>query len=104
MPRTRLAYPKEFRQKIIELARSGRSIVELARALEPSDQTSRNCIRQADINAGHRHDGLSSDEKQELSRLRKENRRLQQERDILAKAAAWFARETGSIPPKSSNS
>src|SRR5690625_6258924 len=80
MPRTRLAYPKEFRQKIIELARSGRSIVELAREFEPSEQTIRNWIRQADINAGHRHDGLSSDEKQELSRLRKENRRLQQER------------------------
>src|SRR5690625_5339552 len=93
MPRTRLAYPKEFRQKIIELARSGRSIVELTREFEPSEQTIRNWIRQADINAGHRHDGLSSEEKQELSRLRKENRRLQQERDILAKAAAWFARE-----------
>ena len=104
MPRTRLSYPKEFRQKIIELARSGRSIAELAREFEPSEQTIRNWIRQADINASHRHDGLSSEEKQELSRLRKENRRLQQERDILAKAAAWFARETGSIPPKSSNS
>src|SRR5690625_178698 len=103
MPRTRLAYPKEFRQKIIELARSGRSIVELTREFEPSEQTIRNWIRQADINAGHRHDGLSSEEKQELSRLRKENRRLQQERDILAKAAAWFARETRSIPPKSPN-
>src|SRR5690625_2790048 len=104
MPRTRLAYPKEFRQKIIELARSGRSIVELAREFEPSEQTIRNWIRQADIHAGHRHDGLSSDEPQVWSRLRKENRRLQQERDILAKAAAWFARESGSIPPKSSNS
>src|SRR5690625_5444524 len=94
MPRTRLAYPKEFRQKIIELARSGRSIVELTREFEPSEQTSRNWIRQADIKAGHRHDGLSSEEKQELSRLRKENRRLQQERDILAKAAAWLDRKS----------
>src|SRR5690625_760202 len=104
MPRTRLPYPKEFRQKIIELARSGRSVVELAKEFEPSEQTIRNWIRQADIDGGHRHDGASSEEKHELSRLRKENRRLQQERDILAKAAAWFARETGSVPPKSSNS
>src|SRR5690625_1051582 len=104
MQRTRLAYPKEFLLKMIELARSDRSIVELTREFEPSEQTIRNWIRQADINAGHRHDGLSSEEKQELSRLRKEIRRLQQERDILANAAAWFARETGSIPPKSSNS
>jgi transposase len=104
MPKTRAPYPREFREKIIELVRSGRSIVELANEFEPSEQTIRNWVQQADIDAGHRHDGPSSDDKQELSRLRKENRRLQQERDILAKAAAWFARETGSIPPKSSNS
>ena len=104
MPHTRLPYPKEFREKIIQLALNGRSVVELAKEFEPSEQTIRNWIQQAAIDGGQRHDGLSSDEKQELSRLRKENRRLQQERDILAKAAAWFARETGSIPPKSSNS
>lgn len=104
MPKTRAPYPREFREKMIELVRNGRSIVELANEFEPSEQTIRNWVQQADIDAGHRRDGLSSDDKQELSRLRKENRRLQQERDILAKAAAWFARETGSIPPKSSNS
>lgn len=104
MPKTRAPYPREFREKMIELVRNGRSIVELAKEFEPSEQTIRNWVQQADIDAGHRQDGLSSDDKQELSRLRKENRRLQQERDILAKAAAWFARETGSIPPKSSNS
>ena len=104
MPKTRLPYPKEFREKIIQLASNGRSVVELAKEFEPSEQTIRNWIQQADIDGGHRLDGPSSNEKQELSRLRKENRRLQQERDILAKAAAWFARETGSIPPKSSNS
>jgi transposase len=104
MPKTRTPYPRKFREKMIELARSGRSIVELAKEFEPSEQTIRNWVQQADIDGGHRQDGLSSDDKQELSRLRKENRRLQQERDILAKAVAWFARETGSIPPKSSNS
>jgi transposase len=104
MPKTRAPYPGEFREKIIQLASSGRSVVELAAEFEPSGQTIRNWIQQADMDSGKRHDGLSTEEKQELSRLRKENRRLQQERDILAKAAAWFARETGSIPSKSSSS
>lgn len=104
MPKTRLPYPHEFRDKIIELARNGRSVVELASEFEPSEQTIRNWIQQAELDSGKRSDGLSTQEKQELSRLRKENRRLQQERDILAKAAAWFARETGAIPPKSSSS
>jgi transposase len=104
MPQTRLPYPKEFREKIIQLAFNGRSVVDLAKEFEPSEQTIRNWIQQTYIDTGHRHDGLSSNEKQELSRLRKENRCLQQERDILAKAAAWFARDTGSIPPTSSNS
>src|SRR5690625_3605625 len=104
MSRTRLPYPKEFRQKIIELARSGRSVVELAKEVEPSEQTIRNWIRQADIDGGHRHDGASSEAKDELSRLRKENRRQQQERDILATAPDCVTRETGSVPPMSSNS
>src|SRR5690625_3687241 len=104
MPRTRLAYPKEFRQTINYLYRSGRSIVDINREFDTYEQTIRYWIRQADIYAGHRHYDLSSEKKQELIQLRKENRRLQQERDILAKAAAWFVRETGSIPPKSSNS
>lgn len=104
MPRTRPPYPHEFRDKIIELACNGRTVVELAEEFEPSEQTIRNWIKQADIDCGKRSDGLSSEDNQELSRLRKENRRLQQERDILAKAAAWFARETGAIPPKSSSS
>jgi transposase len=61
-------------------------------------------MKQADLDKGQRHDGLTSDDKAELARLRKENKRLRQEREILKKAAAWFARETDSIPPKSSSS
>lgn len=104
MPRTRPPYPKEFREQIVALARAGRSVSELAEEFEPSDQTIRTWIKQADRDEGRRAEGLTTDERTELSRLRKENRRLQQERDILAKAAAWFARETKAVPPTSSDS
>lgn len=102
MPRTRKPYPLEFRRQIVELARAGRSVSELAAEFEPSGETIRNWIKQADLDDGARTDGLTSAERDELRRLRKELRQLKQERDILAKAAAWFARETGSIPPSSS--
>ena len=104
MPRTRPPYPLEFREQILALVRAGRSPQELAREFEPSAQTIRNWIKQAEIDAGERHDGLTSAEKDELARLRRENKQLRLEREILAKAAAWFARETDSVPPKSSSS
>lgn len=104
MPRTRKPYPPEFREQILELVRLGRSPNELAREFEPSAETIRNWIKQAEIDAGQRHDGLTTAEKQELARLRRENKRLRLEREILAKAAAWFARETEAVPPKSSSS
>lgn len=104
MPRTHPPYPPEFRQQIVELARAGRSVGELATEFEPSGETIRNWIKQAALDEGTRTDGLSSAEQQELRRLRKEIRRLQQERDILAKAAASLARETKSIPERFSNS
>ena len=89
---------------MVELVRSGRNPEELAKEFEPSAQSIRNWVCQADLDEGRRSDGLTSDEKEELSRLRRENRRLKLEQEILAKAAAWFARETGSIPEKSSSS
>lgn len=104
MPRTRPPYPKEFREQIVALARAGRSVSELAEEFEPSDQTIRTWIKQADRDEGRRADELTTTERQELSRLRKDNRRLKQERDILAKAAAWFAQETKVVPPTSSDS
>lgn len=104
MPRTRPAYPEEFRQQIVALARAGRSVSELAEEFEPSGQTIRTWIKQADLDNGTRTDGATTAERDELRRLRRENRRLKQERDILAKAAAWFARETDAVPPKSSRS
>ena len=102
MPRTRRAYPPEFRQQIVELHRAGRSPGELAREFEPNEQTIRNWIAQADLDEGRRRDGLTTVERAELRKLRKENRQLRVEREILAKAAAWFARESDPISKESS--
>jgi len=104
MPRGYKRYPQEFRQQIVELVRSGRTPVELSKEFGPSPSTIRNWVIRADIEEGKRPYEFTSAEKDELKRLRRENRRLKMERDILAKAAAWFAQETGSIPPKSSSS
>ena len=104
MPKSHEPYPEEFRQQIIALVRAGRPPGELAREFEPSSQAIRNWVKQADRDAGLRSDGLTTEEREELRRLRQEAKQLRIERDILAKATAWFARETDSIPPKSSNS
>jgi transposase len=104
MHRHRDPYPPEFRQQMVDLVRAGRTPEELSREFEPSAQAIRNWVRQSDLDEGRRDDGLKSAEQEELRRLRRENRQLREEREILAKAAAWFARETGSIPPESSNS
>ena len=104
MPKSRPPYPPELRRRLVEMVRAGRSPVELAEQFEPSEQCIRNWVKQAERDGGRRQDGLTTAEKEELSRLRRENRTLREERAILAKAAAWFARETGKIPPGSSNS
>jgi transposase len=102
MPRTRPAYPPEFRQQMIELVRAGRSPGELAREFEPSAQSIRDWVKQAQRDEGSRLDGLTTQEREELARLRREIRRLREEREILAKAAAWFAREADSKGSSSS--
>jgi len=84
--------------------RSGRSAGEVAREFEPSEQTIRNWVFQADRDEGRRSDGLTSAEHEELRRLRRQVKQLRTEREILAKAAAWFARETDSVPPKGTDS
>lgn len=103
MPPIRPPYPAELRRQIVELVRAGRSPAELAREFEPTAQTIQNWIRQADRDEGLREDGLTSDEREELRRLRRENKQLRIEREILSKAAAWFATETDTIPKKPSS-
>ena len=83
MPRTHRPYAPEFRQQMVELVRSGRPPEELAQEFEPCAGAIRTWVAQQERDAGRREDGLSSDERQELSRLRRENRKLRIERDIL---------------------
>lgn len=104
MPRTRPAYPAEVRERILGMARAGRSIADLARQYEPTENTIRGWVQQAERDGGVRVDGLTTEERKELVRLRRENRVLRMERDILKKAAAWFAQETGATPRGSSDS
>ena len=104
MPQSKPPYPPEFRNQMVEMVRAGSSPEKLAREFEPTAQTIRNWVAQADRDVGRRTDGLTSAEREELRKLRRENRQLRVEREILKKAAAWFARETDSVPPKPSSS
>ena len=103
MPRTREPYPPDFRQQMIELVKAGRSPEELSREFEPTAQTIHNWVRKTDLDAGVRSDGLTSLEREELRRLRRENKQLRVKWEILKKAVAWFARETDAVPPKPSS-
>ena len=100
----RAPYPREFRRQLVELARSGRSPEELAREFEPSAQSIRNWVAVAALSERPPGGAANRTEHDELKQLRRENRRLRQEREILAKAAAWFARESDAIPDGSSRS
>jgi transposase len=104
MPKSRPPYAPEFRRQMVELVRAGRTPEELSREFEPTAQSIRNWAAQADRDEGRRSDGATSAEREELRRLRREIKQVKLERDILAKAAAWFARETDAIPPKDSDS
>jgi transposase len=83
---------------MVELVRAGRSPDELAKEFEPTANSIRGWVQQADRDEGRREDGLTTSEREELRRLRRELKQVKIEREILAKAAAWFARETGSVP------
>jgi transposase len=94
VPRTRPPYPGEFRREAIRLALLGdQPQRRLAKSLGISDVTLRNWVKQEKASRGERPDGLSSDEREELQRLRDENATLRMEREILRKAAVFFARE-----------
>ena len=92
MPRTRPPYSREFREQMVELVRAGRTPEELAEEFEPSAHSIRKWVKQDDLDAGVRADGLTSEEREELRRLRREVKQLKVEREILKRAAAWFAR------------
>ena len=90
-------YPPEFREQVVKLARAGRSPGSLAREFAPSEQTIRNWLRQAELDEGRHGDGLTTEARKELLRMKRDNKRLRIERDILRQAAAWFAREGGPV-------
>jgi transposase len=91
-------YPPEFRAEAVRLVRDGgRTISEVAKGLGVTTESVRLWVKQSDLNAGRRSDGLTSDEREELRQLRRENQRLRQEKEILKRAAAFFAAETNPI-------
>jgi len=104
MSRTRPPYPADFRQQLVELVQSGRSPEELAREFEPSAQTTRNWVVQAARDSGERNDGPTTAEAEELRRLRRDNQRLREEREILKKRRPRTLKETDEGSNGSSNS
>ena len=107
MGKTKPPYPAAFKQQIVELAMAGRTPAELAREFEISAQSVTAWVARAAADAGRpvrSKDALSSAERDELARLRRKVRLLEQERDILAKATAWFAAKDGKVSSGSTNS
>jgi transposase len=107
MPKTRAPYPPEFRRQMIDLVHAGRDPDDLAKEFEPTAQSIRNWVAIADRREGRQPGAastLNAAEREELLKLRRENKQLRQERDILSRATAWFARETNIVPSGSSNS
>jgi transposase len=95
MPRPRRFFPPEYKAEVVELIRStGRSVGQVAKELDLTETAVRQWVRRADLDAGRRTDGLTTAEREELRRLRREVRELREEREILRKAAVFFARET----------
>ena len=107
MPKSKPPYPAEFRQQIIELARAGRTPAELSREFGPSAQSITNWIAQDARDHGKPlpgKEGLTTAEREELVRLRRKLRQVEQERDILVKATAWFAGRNEKTSTPSTNS
>jgi len=88
-------YAAEFKRQMVDLVRSGRTPASLSKEFGPSDWTISLWVKRAARDAGTGDGGLTTAEREELARLRRENRKLKEEREILSKAAAWFATESG---------
>jgi transposase len=107
MAKTKPPYPVAFKQQIVELAMSGRTPAELSREFGVAAQSITSWVARAAADAGkpmRGKDVLSAAEREELARLRRQVRQLQQERDILAKVTAWFAAKDGKTSIGSTNS
>ena len=104
MPKSRKPYPPEFRQQLVDLVHAGRTPQELSREFEPTAQSITNWVTQDERDRGKRKDGPTTAEREELTKLRRENRQLKLEREILSKAAAWFAQENVPNSKRSSGS
>lgn len=104
MPKSKPPYTVEFRRRIVELVRAGRSASSLAKEFGCTDRSIRIWVHRADLDEGRRSDGLRTDERAELSALRRKVKVLEEEREILSKAAAWFAQEAAPTPKRRSNS
>lgn len=104
MAKKQRTYTPEFRQQMIELVRTGRKFADLGKEFGCTGWSIRQWVKQADRNTGRGDGGLTSQEREELARLRRENRQLKVERDILSKAAAWFAKESSATPKRCSDS
>ena len=95
MPRPRRFFPPEYKAEVVELLRAtGKTVGQVARELDLTETAVRAWVRQADLDAGRRSDGLTTAERDELRKLRREVPELREEREILRKAAVFFARET----------
>jgi len=99
-----MKYPAEFRRQMVELVWAGRKFGDLSREFGPTGWTIRKWVKQAERDTKRGDGGLTTTEREELSRLRRENRQLKLEREILSKAAAWFANESNATPKRSSGS
>jgi transposase len=94
MPKSRPPYPEEFRREAVQMVRSGRRLSDVATSLGVTEQSLRNWVKRDQLERHERDDGLTLAERDELRDLRRKVKRLEQERDLLKRAAAFFARET----------
>ena len=104
MATTTVRYTAEFKRQMVGLVRAGRSPASLSKEFGPTAWSIALWVKQEARDSGKGDGGLSSAERAELTQLRRENRRLKEEREILSKAAAWFATESGASSKRSSGS